>query len=80
MEAKCSPETYIGFQLTTRRYISKDIVVYNHSCEIVRYYKSITVLHEYETWAVILRKEHRLKVFKIKVKKKMLNNMSEETR
>jgi hypothetical protein len=38
MEAKCSSETSVDFQGTTRRYIPEDDTLHNHRCENLRSY------------------------------------------
>jgi hypothetical protein len=41
MEVKNFSETYAGFQRNTRRYISEDRTLHNHSCENLKSYTDI---------------------------------------
>jgi hypothetical protein len=38
MEARCSSETSVDFQRTTRRYVAQDIILHNHRCENLKSY------------------------------------------
>jgi hypothetical protein len=42
MEAKCSSETSVDFQRTTRRYITEDITLPNNRCENLKSNRSFT--------------------------------------
>jgi hypothetical protein len=45
MEARCSSETSVDFQRTTRRYISEDRTFNNYHCENLKSYKKLRGLH-----------------------------------
>jgi hypothetical protein len=47
MEAICSSETSVDFQLTTRRYIPDDIALLDHCCENLKSYNLIYCIYIY---------------------------------
>jgi hypothetical protein len=55
MEAKCSSETSIDFQRTTRHYIPEDRTLHNHSCRNAIY---VVLLYNPQTYYVVSVRRH----------------------
>jgi hypothetical protein len=47
MEAACSSETSVDFQLTTRRYIPEHRTLYNHRCDSLKSYSEKGMIVSY---------------------------------
>jgi hypothetical protein len=62
MEAKCSSETSVDIQRTTRCYIPEDGILHNHRCENLKYYGASSISYprhkrefqRYEIYSVLL--------------------------